>query len=186
MESKQICTEVNNRVAYLAADNDSFAAVVCSCREGVAAAWGGDTNPMRSHCCPRVCVIATEMFSLQLTEITRIDLMTQAKRQPIFHPIVSHDGRINASHCLSSPWPGFNSQPWRRISRDFSLADGTHLERRLAPSSRHKPIERIRAIRSNTASSARSPPPMVKMVTGLKKAWFCDSQNLKALILFCQ
>jgi len=29
------------------------------------------------------------------------------------------------AHGLSSPWPGFNSQPWRSISRDFSLADRT-------------------------------------------------------------
>jgi len=28
-------------------------------------------------------------------------------------------GRINVSHCLSSPWPGFNSRPWQWISRDF-------------------------------------------------------------------
>ena len=29
------------------------------------------------------------------------------------------------AHCLSSLWPGFNSQPRRSISRDFSLADNT-------------------------------------------------------------
>ena len=27
------------------------------------------------------------------------------------------------THCLSSLWPGFNSQPRRSISKDFSLAD---------------------------------------------------------------
>jgi len=32
---------------------------------------------------------------------------------------------MNISHCLSSPWPGFHSRPWRSISRDFSLADHT-------------------------------------------------------------
>ena len=32
---------------------------------------------------------------------------------------------MNLSHCLSSLWPGFNSQPWQIISRDFSLADHT-------------------------------------------------------------
>ena len=43
---------------------------------------------------------------------------------------------------------------------DFSLADYTHLERRWAPPSRHKPIETIRGIWTNTASSAlKSPPP---------------------------
>jgi len=39
---------------------------------------------------------------------------------------VSHDsisGKMNASHCLSSPWPGFNSRPWQSIQRDFYLAD---------------------------------------------------------------
>jgi len=35
---------------------------------------------------------------------------------------ISHNGRMNESHCLSSPWPGFNSRPWRSISRDFCLA----------------------------------------------------------------
>ena len=56
-------------------------------------------------------------------------------------------GWINASHCLSSPWPGFNSQPWRRISRD---------------SRDHKPIERIWGIWSNIANSffcPQVPPP---------------------------
>jgi len=32
---------------------------------------------------------------------------------------------MNVSHCLSSPCPGFNSQPQWSISRDFSLADHT-------------------------------------------------------------
>ena len=47
---------------------------------------------------------------------------------------ISHDSSVgelmHLSHCLFSPWPGFNSQPLRRISQDFSLADHTHLERR--------------------------------------------------------
>ena len=51
-------------------------------------------------------------------------------------------GRINASHCLSSPRTGFNSQTWRGISRDFSRADHTPLERRWVPPSYHKPVER--------------------------------------------
>jgi len=32
---------------------------------------------------------------------------------------------IKDCHCLSSPWHGLNSQPWRSIARDFSLADHT-------------------------------------------------------------
>jgi len=35
---------------------------------------------------------------------------------------LSYHGRMNVSHCLSSPWPWFNSQPWQGISRDSSLA----------------------------------------------------------------
>jgi len=34
-------------------------------------------------------------------------------------------GKMNESYCLSSPWPGFNFQPWRSISRNISLADHT-------------------------------------------------------------
>ena len=32
---------------------------------------------------------------------------------------------MNESYCLFSLWPGFNSQPRRSISREFSLADRT-------------------------------------------------------------
>jgi len=32
---------------------------------------------------------------------------------------------MNISHYLSSPWLGFNSQPWQNISKDYSLADHT-------------------------------------------------------------
>jgi len=32
--------------------------------------------------------------------------------------------RMNVSHCLSPPRPGFNSQPWRSISNVF-LVDHT-------------------------------------------------------------
>ena len=30
---------------------------------------------------------------------------------------------MNVSHRLSSPWSGFNSQPWQSIPSDFSLTD---------------------------------------------------------------
>ena len=57
------------------------------------------------------------------------------------------------SHCLSYPWPGFNSQPWRCISGDLSQDDQTHLERRWTSPTHHKPIESIWGIQSSTARS---------------------------------
>ena len=32
---------------------------------------------------------------------------------------------MNECRYLFCPWPGFNSHPWRSISRDFSLPDHT-------------------------------------------------------------
>jgi len=39
--------------------------------------------------------------------------------------LVPNPSLSGIAHCLSSPWPGFNSQPRRSISRDFSLTDRT-------------------------------------------------------------
>jgi len=76
--------------------------------------------------------------------------------------------RITASPCLPSLSPGFNPQLWWRISRDISLADHPHLERRWTPPSHPEPIKRTRGIRSNTVSSALRSTAM-EMVMGLKE-----------------
>ena len=35
---------------------------------------------------------------------------------------------MNVSHCLSSPWPGFDSRSWRSTARTFFLADHTRVQ----------------------------------------------------------
>jgi len=43
----------------------------------------------------------------------------------LHHYSISHEGRMNVSRCLFSPWLKFNSWLWRTILRDVSLGDDT-------------------------------------------------------------